>query len=174
MPEAWWYWWYIGTGVGDEGGFAPPVETARDALQLLTEATKRAGHTDKVKFAVDSASSEFFKGGRYDLDFKSQKATGEHTILSHEGLGDMYRELVKEYPIALWEDPFAEDDWTAWSAFLKTHIERGGDAFEIVGDDLLATNIKRMEIAREKKGEHLTDLPAPKGPCANHDITHEL
>lgn len=129
------------------------METARDALQLLTEATKRAGHTDKVKFAVDSASSEFYKNSRYDLDFKSQKAAGQHTVLSHEELGDMYRSLVKEFPIALWEDPFAEDDWTAWSTFLKKHIESGGDAFEIVGDDLLATNIKRMEIAHENKGE---------------------
>lgn len=140
-----------GTGVGDEGGFAPPVETAKEALQLLVEATRRAGHTDAVKFAIDPASSEFFKNGQYDLTFKSGKRNDGQLVLSGDQLGDAYRDLAREFPIALLEDPFAEDDWQSWTAFVKRQVEREGNHFEIVGDDLLATNLKRMQLAHDRK-----------------------
>jgi enolase len=139
-----------GTGVGDEGGFAPPIQTAKEALELLTKATGRAGHTGKVKFAIDPASSEFFRNGRYDLAFKTSNKNGDQSI-SADKLADMYEELAREYPIALLEDPFAEDDWHSWTSFLERSIDSKGYQFEVVGDDLLATNVDRMKLAYEKK-----------------------
>lgn len=136
-----------GTGVGDEGGFAPPVSTPEEALDLLVEATEKAGHSKKVRFAIDPASSEFFDVNTktYDLDFKSLNK--EHRKLSSTELGDLYKSLMDKYPIVLLEDPFAEDDWENWSKFLA---ETNG-AVEVVGDDLLCTNTAIVRTAVEKK-----------------------
>jgi enolase len=131
-------------------------------LQLLVEATRRAGHTDAVKFAIDPASSEFFKNGQYDLTFKSRKRNDGQVVLSGDQLGDTYRDLAREFPIALLEDPFAEDDWQSWTAFLERHVEREGNHFEIVGDDLLATNLSRMQLAHERKGN--------RSYCSEHAV----
>lgn len=133
-----------GTGIGDEGGFAPPVDNIKDALDLLVEAVDKAGHKDKVHFAIDPASSEFFKDGKYDLDFKSTDSN--HKIMSPNEMAKVYADLLEEYPIMLLEDPFAEDDWESWTAFMK--MIKG--KVEVVGDDLLCTQVKRVERAREQ------------------------
>ncbi|CAI4217014.1 unnamed protein product [Parascedosporium putredinis] len=107
--------------VGDEGGVAPDIQTAEEALDLITEAIEQAGYTGKVKIAMDVASSEFYKAEekKYDLDFKNPESDPAKW-LTYEQLADLYSGLAKKYPIVSIEDPFAEDDWEAWSYFYKT------------------------------------------------------
>lgn len=114
--------------VGDEGGVAPDIETADEALSLIAEAIEQAGYTGKVHIAMDVASSEFYKEkeNKYDLDFKNPDSDPSKWI-TYEQLADMYKDLAKKYPIVSIEDPFAEDDWEAWSYFFKT------SDFQIVG-----------------------------------------
>ncbi|KAI7969913.1 hypothetical protein EIK77_006861 [Talaromyces pinophilus] len=132
--------------VGDEGGVAPDIQTAEEALDLITEAIEQAGYTGKIKIAMDVASSEFYKADvkKYDLDFKNPESDPEKW-LTYEQLADLYKELAKKYPIVSIEDPFAEDDWEAWSYFFKT------SDFQIVGDDLTVTNPLRIKKAIELK-----------------------
>ena len=114
--------------VGDEGGVAPDIQTAEEALELITEAIETAGYTGKVKIAMDVASSEFYKEDvkKYDLDFKNPNSDKDKWV-TYEQLSDMYKGLASKYPIVSIEDPFAEDDWEAWSYFFKT------SDFQIVG-----------------------------------------
>lgn len=91
---------------------------------------------------MDPASSEFYREGNYDLGIKDK--TSEK--LTPAGLADLYRSLIEKYPLVLLEDPFAEDDWTSWSAFMEK-----GTSVEIVGDDLTVTNVERVQEAVEKK-----------------------
>jgi enolase len=95
----------------------------------------------EVKFAIDPASSEFFRDGSYDLGFKQEA----QNALTPSGLGELYHQLINQYPVVLLEDPFAEEDWNSWAEFNKTC------KIELVGDDLLVTNVERLRIAREKK-----------------------
>lgn len=135
------------TNVGDEGGFAPNVSGAEEALDLLVEAIKIAGHEGRIKIAMDPASSEFYdeKEKKYDLDFKNTRDNDGSKKITGKELAELYTSYVEKYPIIMIEDPFDEDDWEAWSHFTSnTHIE-------IVGDDLLATNVNRIKIAIEKK-----------------------
>ncbi|KAL8740862.1 MAG: hypothetical protein Q9190_006476 [Brigantiaea leucoxantha] len=121
--------------VGDEGGVAPDIETADEALELITEAIEKAGYTGQVKIAMDVASSEFYKedAKKYDLDFKNPDSDPSKW-LSYEQLAEQYKTLVSKYPIVSIEDPFGENDWEAWSYFYKSAD------FQIVGDDLTVTN----------------------------------
>jgi len=132
--------------VGDEGGVAPDIGTAEEALDLITDAIKQAGYEGKVKIAMDVASSEFYKEKeeKYDLDFKNPNSDPSKWITSKE-LADLYISLSKKYPIVSIEDPFAEDDWEAWSHFYK-NVD-----FQIVGDDLTVTNPIRIKRAIEEK-----------------------
>ena len=131
-------------GIGDEGGFAPPISRPQQALDLLTQAVKEAGYEGKVAFAIDPASQEFLNSsGKYDLDIKA--ATQKHEKLTPSKLSELYRSLLSSYPILLLEDPFGQDDWQSWIEFSKS------TEVELVGDDLLATNIERVRIAAEKK-----------------------
>jgi enolase len=130
--------------VGDEGGVAPDIQTAEEALDLITAAIKKAGYEGKIKIAMDVASSEFFKDGKYDLDFKNPDSDSSKW-LTYEQLADLYKSLAAKYPIVSIEDPFAEDDWEAWSYFYKT------SNFQIVGDDLTVTNPIRIKRAIEEK-----------------------
>ncbi|KAI8957331.1 enolase [Daldinia sp. FL1419] len=132
--------------VGDEGGVAPDIQTAVEALDLITEAIEQAGYTGKVKIALDVASSEFYKEDvkKYDLDFKNPDSDPSKWI-TYEELAALYSDLVKKYPIVSIEDPFAEDDWEAWSYFYKTQD------IQIVGDDLTVTNPIRIKKAIELK-----------------------
>jgi enolase len=132
--------------VGDEGGVAPDIQTAEEALDLITEAIESAGYTGKVKIAMDVASSEFYKTEekKYDLDFKNPDSDPSKWI-TYEQLADQYKHLASKYPIVSIEDPFAEDDWEAWSYFFKT------SDFQIVGDDLTVTNPQFIKKAIELK-----------------------
>ena len=130
--------------VGDEGGFAPNVSGADESLELLTEAIKKAGYEGKVKIALDVASSEFYKEGKYDLDFKNPNSDPTKWITGSE-LADLYLGYAKKYPIISIEDPFDQDDWEAWSHFTKQ------SSIQIVGDDLTVTNPLRIKKAIELK-----------------------
>ncbi|MCJ1405039.1 hypothetical protein MMC11_008265 [Xylographa trunciseda] len=132
--------------VGDEGGVAPDIQTADEALDLITEAIEKAGYTGKMNIAMDVASSEFYKTEekKYDLDFKNPDSDKSKWV-TYEELADMYKKLATKYPIVSIEDPFAEDDWEAWSYFFKT------SDFQIVGDDLTVTNITFIKKAIELK-----------------------
>ena len=114
--------------VGDEGGVAPDIQTAEEALELITDAIEQAGYTGKMNIAMDVASSEFYKTEekKYDLDFKNPDSDKSKWI-TYEQLADIYKSLASKYPIVSIEDPFAEDDWEAWSYFFKT------SDFQIVG-----------------------------------------
>lgn len=132
--------------VGDEGGVAPDIQTAVEALDLITEAIEQAGYTGQIKIAMDVASSEFYKADvkKYDLDFKNPDSDPTKW-LTYEELAALYSDLSKKYPIVSIEDPFAEDDWEAWSYFYKTQD------IQIVGDDLTVTNPIRIKKAIELK-----------------------
>ncbi|CAH0047905.1 unnamed protein product [Clonostachys solani] len=132
--------------VGDEGGVAPDIQTAEEALDLITDAIEQAGYTGKMNIAMDVASSEFYKEDvkKYDLDFKNPDSDPTKWI-TYEELADLYGSLAKKYPIVSIEDPFAEDDWEAWSYFYKTQD------IQIVGDDLTVTNPLRIKKAIELK-----------------------
>jgi len=132
--------------VGDEGGVAPDIQTADEAPSLITEAIEKAGYTGKVHIAMDVASSEFYneKEKKYDLDFKNPDSDPSKWV-TYEQLADQYKTLASKYPIVSIEDPFAEDDWEAWSYFFKT------SDFQIVGDDLTVTNPLRIKKAIELK-----------------------
>ncbi|KAK4211849.1 enolase [Rhypophila decipiens] len=129
------------TGTADEGGFAPPITTLDEGLNLLSAAVAVAGYTGMVRYAIDPASSEFFKDGHYDIGFK----TDTPCLKTPEEMMELYTRILADYPIALLEDPFAEDDWESWTKF------HSNCSHELVGDDLLVTNINRVKIAHEKK-----------------------
>jgi len=132
--------------VGDEGGVAPDIQTAEEALQLITEAIEKAGYSGKMNIAMDVASSEFYKvdAKKYDLDFKNPESDPEKWV-TYEQLADQYKELASKYPIVSIEDPFAEDDWEAWTYFGKVYDK------QIVGDDLTVTNPSFIKKAIETK-----------------------
>ncbi|CAK9102806.1 unnamed protein product [Durusdinium trenchii] len=136
------------TAVGDEGGFAPAVNDAEEGLKLLLEAIDQAGHTGKILIGSDPASSEFWKGEeqKYDLDFKC-KAPRPEQKKSREEMVALYKHFCDTYPIALLEDPFAEEDFEG-HAQLTAIV---GDKVEIVGDDLYCTNTKRVQMGLDKK-----------------------
>ena len=126
----------LSTGLGDEGGFAPSVDSTKAALDLIVEAIEKAGFKvgEDVALALDVASSEFFKDGKYHFE------GGEHTA---EEMANVYAELVEEYPIVSIEDPFNEEGWEDWAAITA----RLGDRLQFVGDDLLVTNPARLQKA---------------------------
>jgi enolase len=131
--------------VGDEGGFAPNVGSAEEALALINAAIEEAGYVDKVKIGMDVAASEFFtEDKKYNLDFKSKNPDPSH-IKSGSEMLDVYGNYCKQYPIITVEDPFDQDDWDHWNQFTQEGL------CQVVGDDLLVTNPKRVEQAIEKK-----------------------
>ena len=130
--------------VGDEGGFAPDIADAEEGFKLLIDAIKITGYEGKVKIGIDVAASEFFKDGDYDLDFKNPE---DKKIVDEEELITMYKGFIKKYPIASIEDPFEQDDFNAFSKFTKF----SGMQVQVVGDDLLVTNPKRISEAIKKK-----------------------
>ncbi|OJJ45050.1 hypothetical protein ASPZODRAFT_70126 [Penicilliopsis zonata CBS 506.65] len=130
------------TGIGDEGGFAPPISQPHEALDLLVQAVAEAGYIGKVKFAMDPASSEFYRDGVYDLGFKDKNRPNVHTP---KQLMEVYHSLLEKYPIILLEDPFAETDWASWTEFQTSC------PVELVGDDLLVTNTEYVQKAEDKK-----------------------
>uniref|UniRef100_A0A669EAP5 phosphopyruvate hydratase n=1 Tax=Oreochromis niloticus TaxID=8128 RepID=A0A669EAP5_ORENI len=131
------------TNVGDEGGFAPNILENSEALDLLQTAIEKAGFTEKVVVGMDVAASEFYREGKYDLDFKSPPDPERH--ITAEELADIYQGFVNSYPVVSIEDPFDQDDWEAWSR-LTAQV-----GIQVVGDDLTVTNPKRIEKAAEER-----------------------
>ena len=126
----------LSTSVGDEGGFAPAVDTPRQAIDFILKAVESAGYKagDDVLLAMDPAASEFFKNGRYEI-------TGEGKSLTPTEMADYYVDLASSYPIASIEDGMAEDDAEGW----KVLTEKLGDRVQLVGDDAFVTNVKRLQ-----------------------------
>jgi enolase len=124
------------TNVGDEGGFAPNLKSAGEALDFIMKAIEAAGLRPgkDVSIALDAASTEFFKDGKYHLE-------GEGKALDAEGMAAYYEALIANYPIVSIEDGVAEDDWRGW----KLLTERLGGKCQLVGDDLFVTNEKRLK-----------------------------
>merc|ERR1719382_1344087 len=131
--------------VGDEGGFAPSVQDNNEALDVLMEALEKSGHADKVRIGTDVAASEFYKDGKYDLDFKNP-ASDKSKWLTGSELSAYYMEWFKKYPFVSIEDPFDQDDWAAYSEFNKAC----GKEMQIVGYDLLVTNVTRISKALQE------------------------
>lgn len=130
--------------VGDEGGFAPNIQDNMEGLELLKEAIDNAGYKGKVEIGMDVAASEFCKDGKYDLDFKN-KDSKPADWLTADQLQALYKTFVDKFPVTSIEDPFDQDDWDAYvkmSAATK---------IQIVGDDLLVTNPKRVQTGIDKK-----------------------
>jgi enolase len=133
--------------VGDEGGFAPSIQNNYEGVDLLMEAIKQAGYEKEMKIGMDVAASEFLtKDGRYDLDFKSPTNDGS-MVYSGADLGGIYADLCKKYPIVSIEDPFDQDDWENYTSFTAAV----GEGVQVVGDDLLVTNVERIKEAVSKK-----------------------
>lgn len=135
---------HLSTAVGDEGGFAPNVADAKEALQLMSEAVEKAGYQlgEEIAFALDVASSEL-----YNKEFKKYVFEGEDVIRSAEEMVDYYETLVSEFPIISIEDPMDEEDWEGW----KLITDRLGSRIQLVGDDLFVTNTKRLQKGIDKK-----------------------
>ena len=130
----------LSTGLGDEGGFAPSVDSTKAALDVIVEAVEKAGYTlgDDIALALDVASSEFYEDGVYNFE------GGKH---SSAEMIKVYADLVEQYPIVSIEDPLDEDDWDGYVE-LTAQI---GDKVQIVGDDFFVTNPKRLAEGIEKK-----------------------
>ena len=131
----------LATGVGDEGGFAPNLESNTEGFELIVEAIKRAGYIPgkDVNIAIDVAASEFYQDGKYNLK-------GEGRSLTTDELIDFYEELVNKYPIISIEDPVDENDWEGFTKVTK----RLGDKIQLVGDDLFVTNKKCLQMGIDK------------------------
>eukprot|EP00927_Polykrikos_kofoidii_P039662 TRINITY_DN339_c0_g1_i2.p1 TRINITY_DN339_c0_g1~~TRINITY_DN339_c0_g1_i2.p1 ORF type:complete len:446 (+),score=90.83 TRINITY_DN339_c0_g1_i2:75-1412(+) len=132
--------------VGDEGGFAPCVTENEEALDVLMVALEKSGHKDKVRLGTDVAASEFYDGDqkKYDLFWKDEKKKGS-ALMDSEALSAYYRRWCEKYPLVSIEDPFDQDDWDAYRPFTATV----GELVQVVGDDLLVTNPKRITKAME-------------------------
>ncbi len=115
------------TNVGDEGGFAPPLNDPLEPFDLIVDAIDTAGYTGKVKIAIDSAASEFYDSGNYNFSGKE---------LNSSEMVEFYERMIEEYPIISLEDPFAENDWEGFKIITETL----GKKVQIVGDDLFVTN----------------------------------
>jgi len=122
--------------VGDEGGFVPPLKSVDERLEFITEAIEELGYTAELALGIDAAASEFYNNGKYQILEK------EYSVAE---LSDFYSELCEEFKVISIEDAFSEDDWNAWN-MLESKL---GAKIQIVGDDLLVTNVKRIKKALE-------------------------
>jgi enolase len=129
------------TLVGDEGGYAPQVKANSEVFELILEGIETAGYRpgEDIMLAMDPAASEFYEDGKYNLASEDRLLTGEEMV-------DLYASWVDRYPIISLEDGLSEDDWDSWELIVK----RLGDRIQLVGDDLLVTNIKRIQTAFER------------------------
>lgn len=129
------------TNVGDEGGFAPELKTAEEALSYIVKAIEKAGYKpgEDVRIAIDAASSEFYENGKYEMK-------GEGNSFTSVEIVDYYANLCEKFPIFSIEDGVAEDDWEGW----KILTDKLGDKIQLVGDDLFVTNPARLAMGIEK------------------------
>ena len=125
----------LGTGLGDEGGFAPNLKSNEEAIEVILEAVKKAGYKpgEDIMIALDVAASEFYKDGKYQME-------GEGLVKTSNQMVDYLAALCEKYPIVSIEDGLAEDDWKGWKALTK----KLGDKVQLVGDDLFVTNEQRL------------------------------
>jgi len=132
----------LATAVGDEGGFAPNLESNEAAVAVLVEAIERAGHTPgkDIAIALDPAMSELYRDGKYHL-------SGEGKTLSREEMVAWWVSIVDRYPIVSIEDGMAEDDWDGWAALTQAL----GNRIQLVGDDLFVTNARRLQMGIDRK-----------------------
>jgi enolase len=124
----------LATAVGDEGGFAPDLDSAETAIEAVLEAADRAGHRDRVAIALDPAATELYRDGSYEFERAGR------TLGTDELIG-LYADLVERFPVVSVEDGLAEDEWDAW----RMLTERLGDRLQLVGDDLFVTNVERLQ-----------------------------
>jgi enolase len=127
----------LSTGVGDEGGFAPDLESSELAIEAILDAAESAGHRDRVAIALDPASSEFFSDGRYRFEGRE---------LAPDEMAGFYADLAGRFPLVSLEDGNAEDDWEGWRAT----TERLGERLQLVGDDIFVTNPDRLRLGMER------------------------
>jgi enolase len=127
----------LATGIGDEGGFAPDLESSEAAIEAVLEAAERAGHRDRIAIALDPATSEVYENGRYRFEGRD---------LSSAEMPAFWRGIVDAYPVVSIEDGLAEDDWDAW----KTLTAELGSTVQLVGDDLFVTNPARLQQGIER------------------------
>jgi len=127
----------LATGVGDEGGFAPDLESSETAIEAILEAAERAGHRDRVAIALDPASSEFFSDGVYRFEGREVEPAE---------MAGFYADLAARFPLVSLEDGNAEDDWDGWRAT----TERLGDRIQLVGDDIFVTNPERLQLGIDR------------------------
>ncbi len=129
------------TNVGDEGGFAPNLKSAEEALSFIVKSIEDAGYKpgEDVVLAMDAASSEFYKDGKYEM-------TGEGKSFTNKQMVEYYKDLCNRFPIFSIEDGMAEDDWEGW----KMLTDALGDKIQLVGDDLFVTNPKRLQMGLDK------------------------
>jgi enolase len=129
-----------GTNVGDEGGFAPSLGSNEEAIEVILQAIENAGYEpgQDIYIALDPAASEIYEEGAYQLKKEGRQLSGEEMV-------GFYQDWVQKYPIISIEDGLAEDDWDSWSLMQQ----RLGDRLQIVGDDLLVTNVERIKKALE-------------------------
>jgi enolase len=127
----------LATGVGDEGGFAPDLESSEAAIDAILEAADRTGHRDRIAIALDPATSEIYEDGRYRFEGRD---------LSSGEMPGFWRGIVDAYPVVSIEDGCAEDDWDAWAALTRELGER----VQLVGDDLFVTNPQRLQQGIER------------------------
>lgn len=128
----------LNCGVGDEGGYAPMLKTDEEAIELILEAISQAGYSNKVEIALDAATSEWYKEGKYYLPKRKKEMTTDELIAYWE-------DIANKYPVCSLEDGLSEDDWEGW----KKLTQKLGKKIKLVGDDLFVTNVQRL-----KKGIH--------------------
>lgn len=124
----------LSTGVGDEGGFAPDLESDEAAIELILQAVEKSGYSGKIKLALDVAASEWYKDGKYVLPKRSITMNADRLI-------EHYNELISKYPVISIEDGLSENDWDGWQKL----TEKLGEKIQLVGDDLFVTNPKILQ-----------------------------
>ena len=130
---------HLASGVGDEGGFAPNLDSDEAAIELILQAVEKAGYSGSIKLALDVASSEWYKDGKYTLPKRDKTMTAEQLI-------EYYSELISKYPIISIEDGLSENDWDGW----QTLTQKLGNKIQLVGDDLFVTNPQRLKMGFDK------------------------
>lgn len=134
----------LDTDLGNEGGYSPYVKSHKQVFDLISHATEQCGYKDDISFGIDAGASVFYDEyeQKYNLELEKEKFTAEE-------LTDYYLDLMSMYPLHLLEDPFAENDWTAWQQFSAEHFIKSND-IRVIGDDLFVTNVLRLKKGIEK------------------------
>ncbi|KAJ0183719.1 hypothetical protein K1T71_000142 [Dendrolimus kikuchii] len=139
------------TYISDSGGFSVPLQSHRDALMFLTDVIKQCGYTGKAEIAINAAATDLYKDGAYDLEFKNPNSNPQE-YMSSDKLAEIYLDNFKEFPVCSVEDAFEFDDWAAWSTLTSR------TPYQIFGNDLTQTNLRRVGLAIEKKAGNTIGL----------------